>query len=117
MRGWRKMTWVLLIWCAIILIWAIGGGAAADCSQETSEAARAGCEAGTGIGIALILLIGFFGFMFFGFIWFLTRPRGRDCPVCGNFVKRGQTRCESCGHDFAQAAGFRPPAAPTQPPA
>jgi rubredoxin len=55
--------------------------------------------------VALILLIGFFGFVFFSLIWFMTRPRGRDCPVCGSLVKRGQTACKSCGHDFRTAAG------------
>ncbi len=103
MRRWRKMTWVLVIWCAIILIWAIAGGsnAANTCHGTYTQA----CQAGTGIGVAIVLLIGFFGFLFFGLIWFMTRPRGRDCPVCGEFVKRGQVSCKACGHDFRAASG------------
>lgn len=100
---WRKMTWVLIVWSAFIVIWAISGTASNDCGSQASQAAKSGCEAGTGIGVALILFIGFFGFVFFSLIWFMTRPRGRDCPVCGERVKRGQTKCSNCGHDFAAA--------------
>lgn len=98
---WRRMTWVLIVWCAIILIWAIAGGASNNCVHQTYKTA---CQAGTGIGVAIILLIGFFGFVFFSLIWFMSRPRSRDCPVCGNPVKRGMTVCPKCGHDFAAAA-------------
>lgn len=105
---WRKMTWVLIIWCAIILIWAIAGGsnAASTCHGTYSQA----CQAGTGIGVAIILLIGFIGFVFFSLIWFMTRPRGRECPACGNLVKRGHTACPTCGHDFARSAQGTAPA-------
>ena len=103
---WRKMTWVLIAWCALILVWAIAGGGSAgsQCAHEASHAAKVGCEAGTGIGVALVLLIGFFGFVFFSLIWFMTRPKGRECPACGERVKRGLTKCAGCGHDFAAAA-------------
>ena len=119
---WRKMTWVLIIWCAIILIWAIAGTAGNDCATQAGDQflsakdAQSACEAGTGIGVALVLLIGFFGFVFFGLIWFMTRPKGRDCPVCGSTVKRGMTVCSSCGHDFAAAVrrgGTDPAAGPS----
>lgn len=97
------MTWVLIIWSALILVWAVAGGgsAASDCADEATEAARSACEAGTGIGIAIILLIGFFGFMFFGLIWLMTRPRTRPCPRCGEDVKKGEMECQSCGFDFS----------------
>lgn len=82
-RHWRKMTWVLIVWCGLILLWAIVGGAnsASTCANQTgsaylsAQAAKNACDAGTGIGVALILLIGFFGFVFFSIIWFMTRPR------------------------------------------
>lgn len=74
-RGPRKMTWVLIIWCALILVWAIAGGSNADCGEERNESLRSACEAGAGIGILLILLIGFFGFVFLSIIWFMTRPK------------------------------------------
>lgn len=113
MRHWRKMTWVVIGWCVLILVWAIAGGSsaahksAAECAHETVLSVKA-CEeatnAGAGIGVAIILLIGFFGFVFFSFIWLMTRPKRRACPVCGEDVKKGRTTCPSCGHDFAAAA-------------
>jgi hypothetical protein len=107
---WRKMTWVLIVWSAVILIWAIGGGASNDCGSEATQSAKDACAAGTGIGVALILIIGFIGFVFFSLIWLMTRPKGRVCPACGENVKRGRTECPNCGHDFAAAAVSARPA-------
>ena len=117
---WRKMTWALIIWCALILVWAIAGGAHAhdqtlqSCLNQgvlTAQECRNAVDPGTGIGVAAVLGIGFFGFVFLAIVWLMTRPKGRDCPVCGSFVKRGKTRCASCEYDFAAAA--RPTPAPT----
>ena len=69
------MAWVLLAWCALILVWAIAGAGASDCASERTEELRSACEAGAGIGVLVILFIGFFGFVFFSLIWFMTRPR------------------------------------------
>lgn len=33
-----------------------------------------------------------------GVLWMVTR--GRECPVCGRRVRRGDVICGSCGHDF-----------------
>ena len=107
---WRKMSWVLIVWCVAIVAWAVSGASSA--SQCTGNYAGA-CQAGTGIGVAIILLIGFVGFVFFSLIWFMTRPKGRDCPACGEGAKRGVTVCKNCGHDFAAAARLgQTPAAP-----
>ncbi len=107
------MTWGIVLWCALNLVWAIAGGAsathktAAECAHATVLSVKA-CEeahqAGTGIGIALILLNGFLGFVFFSLIWLMTRPKKRECPVRGEDVRRGVTVCRSCGYDFAPAA-------------
>lgn len=56
------MTWVLIGWCTLILIWVVAGVERANCEEETY---REACEAGAGIGVLLVLFIGFFGFMFF----------------------------------------------------
>ena len=80
---WRKMTWVLVIWCVGITVWMIGGGASAqssaDCASENSASAVKLCqdaaEIGTGIGIALIGTLGFFGFVALSLVWFMTRPK------------------------------------------
>jgi hypothetical protein len=105
---WRKMTWVLILWSAFILIWAIAGGASNDCGSEATKLNQNACDTGTGIGVAIILFLGFIGFVFFSLIWFMTRPRGRDCPACGEKVKKGLTACPDCGHDFAAAASVQP---------
>lgn len=117
---WRKMTWVLIAWSALILVWAIGGGtsAANDCAKQTGDAylsahaAQEACNTGTGIGIAAIVILGFIGFVVLSLIWFMTRPKGRDCPACGTNVKRGHIRCGSCGHDFAAAAALQQASVP-----
>jgi hypothetical protein len=33
-------------------------------------------------------------------IWLVRRANSRACPRCGNRVKTGRLRCESCGFDF-----------------
>lgn len=110
----RKATWALIIWCAIILIWVIAGSSSANCEQQDYQGA---CEAGTGIGVVLILILGFFGFVFLSLIWLMSRPKNRVCPQCGSDVKKGLTACSSCGFDFTQiAAGSSSPAAPDDTP-
>jgi hypothetical protein len=112
---WRKATWALVIWCAIILILAIAGAAGNECADESTELNRSACEAGTGIGVLLILFIGFFGFVFFSLIWLMTRPSKRQCPACGEDVRKGLRECQSCGFDFATIARGGGPV--TSPPA
>lgn len=107
---WRKMTWVLIIFTVIMFAWMIGGGVSAgnscnDVAGHYQNAKQAGCEAGTAIGVGALFGLWFFGFVVLSFIWLMTRPKGRDCPVCGEKVKRGRTACQSCGYDFAAAAG------------
>jgi hypothetical protein len=100
---WRKMTWLLIIFSALMLIWIVAGANSANCSDQHGhyqQAKQAGCEAGTGIGIAALIILWFIGFMILSGIWFMTRPRGRDCPVCGELVKKGRTLCDNCGYDF-----------------
>ena len=109
---WRKMTWVLIGWSLLIVIWAIGGGSSTNCGSKPSQLQREACESGTGIGVAIVLVFGFLGFVFLSLIWFMTRPKGRTCPACGEHVKKGRTTCPQCGHDFAAAAMMSPPPPP-----
>jgi len=111
---WRKMTWAIVIFSALMLLWLIVGITSADnsshCAQETSRFfSKSDCTAardvGTGIGAAIISTLWFIGFLVLSLIWFMTRPRGRDCPVCGEKVKKGRTTCSACSYDFAAAAG------------
>jgi hypothetical protein len=115
MPRWRKATWALIVWCVLILIWLIGGAGASNCAGDPA------CEAGTGIGLFVVALIGFFGFLFFSLIWFMSRPKTRTCPRCGEDVKKGRMTCPSCQFDFsslgqAQTAGGPPPPPPSYPP-
>jgi hypothetical protein len=90
---WRKMTWALIIWCVVIAIWIAAGASGTHCKGTYGSA----CDAGKGIGIAIIFVFGFLGFIVLSLIWFMTRPKTRDCPACGNAVKRGMTVCPSAG--------------------
>lgn len=107
---WRKMTWALVIFSALMLVWAIAGGAAAqdegairDC-MEGGILSRADCEdlqdAGTGLGVAFIFILWFIGFLILSLVWLMSRPKHRTCPHCGNDVKKGRTTCKNCGYDF-----------------
>jgi hypothetical protein len=108
MLKWRKMTWALIVWSGLILLWAGAGtgAAASECANQKGDEflsaadAQAACEAGAGIGIALVLFVGFIGFVFLSLIWFMTRPRTRPCPRCGEGVKKGKLACGDCGFDF-----------------
>lgn len=108
MRQWRKMTWLILAWCVGMAIWIVAAAGSGDshCAHETYRSAcEAGSDVGKGIGIVALWFIWFFGFIALSLIWFMTRPKGRECPVCGENVKRGLTACPGCGHDFSVAAG------------
>lgn len=115
MPSWRKATWALIIWCVLILFWIIAGASESNCAGDTA------CEAGTGIGLVIVALIGFFGFLFLSLIWFMSRPKTRSCPRCGEDVKKGRMICPSCQFDFAtfgqaQSVGPPPPPPSHQPP-
>lgn len=101
---WRKMTWVIWIWTISMGVWAIGGGSQ-NCGGAKKGAELAGCQIGTGIGITLILFAWFVGFIVLSLIWFMTRPRFRQCPQCGRDVKKGQLQCKRCGYSFVRAVG------------
>ena len=103
---WRKMTWLLLVVNALFIWWVIAGTSSAqndDCAPGDSLC-EAAVDAGTGIGVALIVILWFFVFIVLALIWMMTRPRGRTCPACGEDVKKGLTACPKCQHDFAAAA-------------
>jgi lysylphosphatidylglycerol synthetase-like protein (DUF2156 family) len=111
---WRKMTWVIWIWTAIFAIWLIAGLNSASshthsyCVKHHGALSIKACEdasnVGTGIGAVLIFFLWFIGFIVLALIWFMTRRKGRECPVCGSEVKRGLTVCRKCGYDFAAQA-------------
>ena len=123
---WRKMTWTLLVWSGVMFAWMIGAGVSAgnsvasNCATDpavtsgvlTKQECIDASNAGTGIGIGLVFFLWFMGFVVLGLIWFMTRPKRRDCPACGESVKKGLTVCRHCGFDFKQQQA---PTAPTTP--
>jgi hypothetical protein len=100
------MSWAILIWTGIFILWTIVGvsdRASEDCPPGDQLCIDAS-DVGTGIGVALIWMLWFIGFLVLSIIWFMTRRKGRVCPACGEDVKKGRTTCKKCGHDFAAAA-------------
>lgn len=115
------MTWVVIAWCVLMAIWIVaaiaGADSSDDCAREaTTYFSQKTCEdasdVGTGIGVIALWFIWFFGFIALSLIWFMTRPKGRECPACGERVKKGLTACQNCGHDFAAAASVPAPTPP-----
>jgi hypothetical protein len=92
----------------------IGADNAEECAREGSQVlSQSACtdarDVGTGIGVIVLWFIWFFGFIILSLIWFMSRPKGRTCPACGEDVKKGVTVCPNCQHDFARAASHEPP--------
>lgn len=116
---WRKMTWALLVWSGLMLAWIVSATATEVCGDYAPgsadrEACELGEDVGTGIGVAFIFFVWFLGFVILSIVWFMTRPRHRQCPRCGEDVKKGRTACRRCGYDFAAAhAAAVPPGEPT----
>jgi hypothetical protein len=108
------MTWAILVFSGLMLVWAIAGTAGEVCGEYAPGAAdREACELGedigTGLGIAALFFLWFLGFVILSIVWFMTRPRHRQCPRCGEDVKKGHTACGKCGHDFAAALQHQSP--------
>ena len=61
----------------------------------------------TSNGIGIMVLIFFLALLntFLYVLYRVTGTKKRECPACGNTVKKGLTVCPSCNFDFAKAAG------------
>ncbi len=75
MFGLRKMTWVLLIWTTLCAIWLIAGLAGVEDCPSGDTACEVGTAIGAGIGITLIIIVWFMGFIISSIVWFMTRPK------------------------------------------
>lgn len=80
MPRWRKATWALVIWTALIALWiSTGIGAVSEsCTGQSGQAlenCRAATAIGGGIGVTFILFIWFLGFIVLGLIWLMSRPK------------------------------------------
>jgi hypothetical protein len=60
----------------------------------------------TANGIGIMVLIFWLAIMntFLYVIYRITGTKKRECPACGNTVKKGLTVCPSCNFDFMKAA-------------
>ena len=112
---WRKMTWLILIFTGVMIVWVYSSSRTEVCSEYAlGSTDRDLCEAreliGTGIGVGLLFCVWFVGFIILSIIWFMIRGgsnRGeRLCPVCSTQTKAGQTLCKKCGYDYAAAAAL-----------
>jgi hypothetical protein len=101
------MTWVLIAWSVLVLVWVIVGVNSADCENEEFQDA---CEAGTGLGVGVILFLGFMGFVVLALVWFMTRPREARVvnagPPAGQFVSSTVNRPPPSG--ASPPAGWYP---------
>jgi preprotein translocase subunit SecG len=75
---WRKMTWALIMWSVLMLVLTVSATNSADCGSKGDKYSQAGCEAGAGIGVGIMLVLWFIGFIVLSLIWFMTRPRERS---------------------------------------
>jgi hypothetical protein len=123
--GWRIFTYVILAFNLLMLIWVIAGAASAngtptDCGTLDAQTCNDAADAGTAIGVGILIVLWVFGDIILGILWLVTnRGKKRDCPVCGKGVKKGAVTCRSCGFDFRAAGGQQmgwmpPPGAPPQ---
>lgn len=71
MRRWRKSTWAVFIWTAIMFLWIASGVSATADKAVTSDA----YAAGVGIGVTFLLLIWFIVLVPLAIVWFATRPK------------------------------------------
>jgi len=78
----RKMTYVLWAWIILIIVWiAVGAHNAHHAVQQacTGQTYQQLCQSagdtGTAIGVGVIIMIGFFGFIVLSLIWLMTKPR------------------------------------------
>lgn len=79
-RGWRKLTWFVLIVQAVFVAWIIGGSVSA--SKGTCEGLdQATCDAakgiGTALGVGMIVVVWLVVDLILLVIWLVTRPRQR----------------------------------------
>jgi hypothetical protein len=75
------MTWVLVAWTALITVWVIAGvttRTSKDCTASgvlSQKDCVNASDAGTAIGVGLVVFLGFMGFVVLGMVWYMTRPK------------------------------------------
>jgi len=74
------MTWTLIGWTALMGVWIVAGAATAtgdakNCGPLTQKACNDASDAGTAIGVGLLVFLWFMGFVVLGLVWFMSRPK------------------------------------------
>ena len=96
MRDIRPFGWVIIAMNAYIIVSFFAGY---DVNAD---------DTANGIGIMVII---FFLAILNTFLYVLYRVTGtkkRECPACGQTVKKGLTVCPSCSYDFFKNATVKP---------
>lgn len=75
MPKWRKSTWVMVVWTVLMALWIASGWSSAASMPVSNEYEEAGRAIGTGIGVTLLFLLWFIGFVALFLVWFMTRPK------------------------------------------
>jgi hypothetical protein len=109
MKNWRKMTWLFLVIQILFIVWIVTGtsSATSSCnglSGDELDLCQGATAVGAGIGIFLIIVLWALVDIILGVIWLVTNRGQRDCPTCGKSVKKGKTKCGSCGYDYQATA-------------
>src|SRR5205809_7991493 len=107
-RRWRKMTWALVAWSALVLAFIVirvMQVATKSCSDFSLNGDCVKIEANGRASTAIEytfegVVIWIVGFIVLAVIWFMTRQQARTCPHCGENVAKGLTACANCGYDF-----------------
>jgi hypothetical protein len=84
MPQWRPITWLVVGWLSLFVVLGI--------------AFRNPLGA-----VQLFVPDGFVVFLALVVVALVTRPKDRECPVCGMAVKRGETTCGHCSFAFGEA--------------
>lgn len=107
--GWRILTYVILAFNILMLIWVIAGissanGTPEDCGSLDVQTCNDAEAVGTGLAVVFLIFLWAAVDVILGIIWLVTnRSKGRPCPHCGHEVKNGVVQCRSCGYDFRMA--------------
>ena len=75
MPKWRKAPWGLVIWSGLCVLWLVTGLNNVSQMQTGNEYEAAGAAIGTGIGVTLIFMVWFFGFIVGSLVWLMSRPK------------------------------------------
>lgn len=80
MPRWRKATWAIVLFSALMLIWiVVGVSSVSDNCAGMSGQDLVNCQAATaiggGIGVTFLVIVWFLGFIVLGLIWLMSRPK------------------------------------------